>query len=574
MMSAQAQAGSGQSSSKLNSGNLLGNAIRGLDLTVDLVVAAAILAELFVTLADSTLRDVADRSLLFETDVNDLALSVIAFVGGAIAYRRGQHIAVSMLVNRLPARARSTVAAAVQSFTIAICVASIYASIPLIRSEATQQLTSLNISRVWLYVPMIAGFGLIALYAAVALCELHRPWRELGLASVVVVLAVVTGLHAQVDYYMLPTQTSQLVVVLIVFAFLLLLAMPIAFAMMVCALAYTLITQSLPLSAMPTQMQDGVSASTLLAAPFFILAGLLMTSGGISTRISDLARLLLHRFRGAPLQVTIASMFFFALASVPVLKLFVAGILPALLLAVGLMLIVFFRSRKSGISTSFRPELEGRFARTRTVLSAIPGLCVPLLLITGIALGYATPTEVSSWAVVLAVVISVALYRSLSFRGLFDALRRTSDMAGMLLFIFAASSGFSFVLTVLGTSNMIASWVNDLGRHPTLFLCVAAIALLILGAVLEGVPALVILGPLLLPVAVAQGVNLIQFSIVLIVAMGLGSFTPPIGVGIYAACLVTDTKLEPVARRFWPYFAVLLAGLIVLALVPQVSLAL
>jgi tripartite ATP-independent transporter DctM subunit len=208
------------------------------------------------------------------------------------------------------------------------------------------------------------------------------------------------------------------------------------------------------------------------------------------------------------------------------------------------------------------------------VISAIPGLCVPLLLISGIALGYATPTEVSSWAVIIAVIISTCLYRSLSFRGIFDALRRTSDMAGMLLFIFAASAGLSFVLTVLGTSNMIASWVNSLGRHPALFLTLAAIALLVLGAILEGVPALVVLGPLLLPVAIAQGVNLIQFSIVLIVAMGLGSFTPPIGVGIYAACLVTDTKLEPVARRFWPYFAVLFAGLIVLALVPQVSLAL
>ena len=193
---------------------------------------------------------------------------------------------------------------------------------------------------------------------------------------------------------------------------------------------------------------------------------------------------------------------------------------------------------------------------------------MPVILFAGILLGIATPTEVSSFAVVYGLMLSVVVYRELDLTAFLRAVLDAAMLAGMVLFILGAASGFSWALTVAYLPQRLVDLLHGVNDNTALFTIGSIALLIVIGSVLEGLPALIILAPLLLPIAGGIGMSELHYGIVLLIAMGIGAFLPPAGVGFYVACAIMRTDIEGAARAMLPYLAVLVIALLIVAFVP------
>jgi tripartite ATP-independent transporter DctM subunit len=257
-------------------------------------------------------------------------------------------------------------------------------------------------------------------------------------------------------------------------------------------------------------------------------------------------------------------------ANVSIGGLFIAGLAPAAFLALGLAVVAVITGRKINPDEAF-PE-------RRPLLPLIGGAFVALAMVAligrGVASGVATSTEISAFAVVYALIVGGAAFRELSPRAVVALFVRAATMASGILFIVAAASSFSFALTIEQIPNMISETLTHFGeRHGGVAYLIVAAALMIgFGSILEGAPALIIWGPLLTPIAQRLGVNPLHFGTVMVIAMGLGLFSPPLGLGSYATCAIAGTETRRLMRPMVKYLIVLLLGLLALIFAPDFSL--
>ncbi|HMK68688.1 MAG TPA: TRAP transporter large permease subunit, partial [Stellaceae bacterium] len=249
--------------------------------------------------------------------------------------------------------------------------------------------------------------------------------------------------------------------------------------------------------------------------------------------------------------------------------LFIGGMIPAAVMMVCLMLLIYWRARRSGTPTLPR-------ASAGTILRAGAGAVLPLLmpamLLAGILLGIATPTEVASFAVLYGLFLALAVYRVLDLRGVLRAVSDTAALTGVLLFIFAAASGFSWSLTVAYLPQRLVELLHTIGDSQAIFMVASILLLVVVGVLLEGLPSLNVLAPLLLPIAAKLGLSGIHYALVLIIAMGVGGFMPLAGVGFYVCCAVMRSDVEAASRAMLPYLVVILLGLLIVAFVPWFAL--
>ena len=225
-----------------------------------------------------------------------------------------------------------------------------------------------------------------------------------------------------------------------------------------------------------------------------------------------------------------------------------------------------------------RADPAQAFPHKRRMLTLIAGAMVGLLMILmigkGVTSGVATSTEVSAFAVVYALVVGGLAFRELTWRKVYRLFVDSAALAGTILFIVAAASSVSYALTIEQIPQGLAASMVQVGQTygTWLFILISIGLLIVFGAVLEGAPALIIFGPLLTPIAAQLGMNPIHYGIVLVIAMGLGLFSPPLGLGLYATCAVTGTRMADVARPMAKYLAVLFVALLVIAFVPSLTL--
>jgi tripartite ATP-independent transporter DctM subunit len=245
--------------------------------------------------------------------------------------------------------------------------------------------------------------------------------------------------------------------------------------------------------------------------------------------------------------------------------LFIGGIIPAAVIALCLMVLIYMRAGHAAPLPHRRVPLRVMAA---SGLAAILPLMMPVILFAGILLGVATPTEVSSFAVVYGLVLAILVYREFDWQTFIRTVIDSALLAGMVLFILAAASGFSWVLTVAQLPQRLIDDLHSVNNNTALFLSGSITLLIVIGSLLEGLPALIILAPLLLPIAGHIGISELHYGIVLLIAMGVGAFVPPTGVGFYVACAIVHTDIESATRAMIPYFIVLLIGLAIVAFVP------
>jgi tripartite ATP-independent transporter DctM subunit len=208
----------------------------------------------------------------------------------------------------------------------------------------------------------------------------------------------------------------------------------------------------------------------------------------------------------------------------------------------------------------------------RSFIFALPALALPFIIRASVSEGIATATEVSTIGIVYATLVGLLIYRQFNWSRLLPMLIETACLSGAILLIIGAATGMAWGLTQSGFSRSLASAMTGLPGGPVTFMAVSAIAFIVLGSVLEGIPAIVLFGPLLFPIAKQVGVHEVHYAMVVVLAMGMGLFAPPFGVGYYAACAISKTNPNDGIRAIWGYMLALLVGLVIVASIPWISI--
>jgi tripartite ATP-independent transporter DctM subunit len=443
----------------------------------------------------------------------------------------------------------------------------------------------------------------------------------------VIITALIAGFYLGWDYLSPDTVPSSGVLMLIGFFITLFGGLPIGFALALAALIFIWVEGTLPGVIFAQQMARGIDNFVLLAIPFFILVGYLMEANGMSVRLIELLQRAVGRMRGGLNVVMVTSMVLFSgisgskmadvaavgsvlipaarrarqnpggavallaasavmaetippcinliilgfVANLSIGGLFVAGLLPAGLMALALIIVCILFGRRPVPSDAPRPApVAGLWS------GAIASLGLIVLIFAGFKFGFATATEISAFAALYALVVGGIVFRELSLKSAAQSFVHAATRSGLVLFIVAAAQSLAFILTLQQVPHAVGDLMLALSTtHGVwLFMLLSIAVLIVMGSVLEGAAALIIFGPLLLPVAVRLGIDPLHFGVVLVIAMGIGLFAPPLGLGLYGACLIGKVPVEQTIRPITGYLGLLFLCLLVVAFVPAISTAL
>ena len=407
---------------------------------------------------------------------------------------------------------------------------------------------------------------------------------------------------------------------------LLMIGVPVAFSLGLASLA-TMVYLDIPLVVAFQRMAAGMNVFALMAIPFFIYAGELMNQSGIAERLVKFAHSLLARVRGGLGLVNVSSSMMFgaisgsAVASasamgstlIPMMKkqgydadyavnvtataattgllippshnmiiyaisaggglsigsLFLAGIVPGILLGLGLMLVTYLVAVKRGYHSGTFP---GWSQVLRHFIGALPGLFTVFIILGGILSGVFTATESSAIAVIYTVIVAVFVYRSLNWNGFVTASINAVKTTAMILLIIGAAGSFGWLLAVMEVPVQLSTALLTISENPLIILLIVNLILLMLGTFMDMSPLIVITTPIFLPVMVGIGMDPIQFGIMLILNLGLGLVTPPVGTVLFVTCAVGGIRIEDTLRSIWPFYLVFIAVLALVTYLPSTTL--
>ncbi len=407
---------------------------------------------------------------------------------------------------------------------------------------------------------------------------------------------------------------------------LLMIGVPVAFSLGLASLA-TMVYLDIPLVVAFQRMAAGMNVFALMAIPFFIYAGELMNQSGIAERLVKFAHSLLARVRGGLGLVNVSSSMMFgaisgsAVASasamgstlIPMMKkqgydadyavnvtataattgllippshnmiiyaisaggglsigsLFLAGIVPGILLGLGLMLVTYLVAVKRGYHSGTFP---GWSQVLRHFIGALPGLFTVFIILGGILSGVFTATESSAIAVIYTVIVAVFVYRSLNWKGFVTASINAVKTTAMILLIIGAAGSFGWLLAVMEVPVQLATALLTISENPLIILLIVNLILLMLGTFMDMSPLIVITTPIFLPVMVGIGMDPVQFGIMLILNLGLGLVTPPVGTVLFVTCAVGGIRIEDTLRSIWPFYLVFIAVLALVTYLPSTTL--
>jgi tripartite ATP-independent transporter DctM subunit len=599
--------------------------LNGIDSAFRAILVIALVIQLAIVLTGIVSRFWFDESLLWADEAAKLFLSLTTFVGGALAFRARHHTTVEFLTDKFSPRWRLSFAIGMDLLIVIAAVVVGDVSLDLVSISATSDTPILQINAAWLVLPLTVGLGLTALFAVERLVYNYLPREVVPAACVVVLLVGLVYIASVVPSLHLANGTA-LSLMLIGFLLAILLGLPVSFAMLLGSVTFLMISGVAPPIAVAQNTFDGTSNYILLTLPFFIWAGLIMEKGGISLRLVRFAMTLVGHMRGGLLQVVVLTIYMVSgisgskiadvvavgsvlrrelerqgykpeqgaavlaasaamsetippslamlvlgsVAPISIGTLFIAGLMPAAVIALLLMVLNYVLSRRGNMTSAPRATASELLRATG---GAVLPLVMPVIMVVGIRFGVATPTEVSSVAVLYGLLLAFAVYRAVGLKALYGIAVQSSLLAGMVLFIIAAAFSFGWTLTAANLPASLAMVLHSAGDSRIVFTLGTIVLLIVVGSLLEGLPALIILGPLLMPIAIQYGIDTIHYSMIIILAMGVGIFIPPIGIGFYVSCTVSESRLEAAGRAMLPYLVVLIIGVLVVAFVPWFTLA-
>lgn len=402
----------------------------------------------------------------------------------------------------------------------------------------------------------------------------------------------------------------------------LLLNVPIAVALGLATVTAVLADGHLPLTLVAQRLFVANDSFPLLAIPFFMLAGAVMSAGGVSSRLVAFANALVGWLTGGlTMVVTLTSMFFAAISGssaatcaaigstmIPAMKekgyakdfsaaviaasgttgivippsvplvvygviagvsigdLFIGGIVPGIVMGLSMMGLIYFQAKKRGYKGEARTDAKSLFA---TFTDSIWGLMMPIIILGGIYGGIFTPTEAAAVAALWGIFVGMFVYRELKVKDLPKLFTSAIISTAVVMFIMDAAGLFSWIITSNRIPQNLAAYFLELTRNPHLIMLLINVLLLVVGTFLNASAAIIILAPILVPVVTKVGIDPVFFGVIMTVNMAIGTITPPVGVDLFVAQTVSGVSLERITRLIWPFILVLIADLMILTYVPQ-----
>ncbi|WP_439399999.1 TRAP transporter large permease subunit (plasmid) [Bradyrhizobium sp. PMVTL-01] len=592
---------------------------------VGIVAAALVLAEIIVLFAGVSSRYLLHKPLIWTDELAGILFLWLAMLGAVLAFQRAEHMRMTAVIGMLKPRARAFLDILAIAAPLAFLLLVIHPAYEFASDELFVTTAALDISNLWRAAALPVGLGLMTLFAFLRLASVG-DWKLTG--SAVALILVVGGVLYLLSPALIPLGNINLLiffvglVALMVFA-----AVPIAFAFGLATFAYITLTTSTPATVVVGRMDEGMSHLILLSVPLFVFLGLLIEMTGMARAMVGFLASLLGHVRGGLQYVLVAAMYLVSgisgakaadmaavapvlfpemirrgaqpgdlvallsatgaqtetippslvlitigsVTGVSIAALFTGGLLPGLVLAVMLCAVVWRRYRNDDLS-HVRKAAASEIGKA--LLIALPAIALPFVIRAAVVGGVATATEVSTIGIVYSTLTGLLIYRKFDWNRLYPMLVETAALSGAILLIIGAATGMAWALTQSGFSSSLAMMMTGLpGGAPT-FLAVTIVAFIILGSVLEGIPAIVLFGPLLFPIAKQVGVHEVHYAMVVILAMGIGLFAPPFGVGYYAACAISRIHPDEGIKPMLGYILALLIGTIVIAAVPWFSIGL
>jgi tripartite ATP-independent transporter DctM subunit len=598
--------------------------VRGLNRSIDAAAVGLLVCNVLVLFTGVLSRYVFHRPLIWTDELASILFIWLVMLGSVIALRRGTHMRLTVLVSKVPHRARvyleALATAAVLLFLLLVFWQSwSYAldqwdvETPALGLHDTVRVVAIPVGALLMiataslqfarfgWMPAAGALGSLAL-VAIALMIAAPGLKVLGNADLVIFFVVLLGLA-------------------------ILLSAPIGCAFGLATFCYLFFTTHTPLSVVVSRMDEGMSNLILLAVPLFVFLGALIEMSGMAASMINFLAALVGHLRGGLSYVLLAAMYLISgisgskaadmAAVAPVLfpemkrrgadeghlvsllaasgamsetippslvlitigsvvgisisALFTGGMLPALVLALALGGLAWHRSRGQSEGLVRRPSVGTIF---RAGMIALPGLVLPIVIRLSVTEGIATATEVSTIGIAYTFVVGVLIYRGFELKRLYAALVDAVALSGSILLIIGTATSMAWALTQSGFSHQLAATMASVPGGRMGFLAITILVFMVLGSLLEGIPAIVLFGPLLFPVARQFGINDVHYAMVVILAMGIGLFAPPVGIGYYYTCAIANVSPDAAVRKIWPYLAAVFVGLVIVALVPWISIGL
>jgi len=594
-----------------------------LGMLVEIPAAILVVAEIVILFAGVVSRYGLHSPLIWSDELASILFLWLAMLGAAVAFRRSEHMRMTAVVaSARPAmRAYLDVVATCAAFAFLLLVA--WPAYEYAYEESFITTPALQIPNIWRAAALPAGIGLMALFAFLRLARVSDI--KLVLAAVLSVATVIAVFWLAQPWLRTLGNLNLVIFFVGVAGFCVFAGVPIAFGFGLAIFGYLALTTNTPLMVLVGRMDEGMSHLILLAVPLFVFLGLLIEMTGMARAMVAFLASLLGHVRGGLHYVLVGAMYLVSgisgskaadmAAVAPVLfpemkargakpgdlvallaatgaqtetippslvlitigsvtgvsisALFTGGLLPGVVLAITLSALVWWRYRDEDLSHVTRARAS---EIARTFVIALPALALPFVIRAAVVEGIATATEVSTIGIVYGCVIGLLVYRQFDWRRLMPMLIETACLSGAILLIIGTATGMAWGLTQSGFSRALAAAMTGLPGGSAAFIAVSIVAFTVLGSVLEGIPAIVLFGPLLFPIARAVGVHEVHYAMIIILAMGIGLFAPPFGVGYYAACAIGRVDPAEGIRPIWGYLLALLAGLIVVAIFPWISI--
>jgi tripartite ATP-independent transporter DctM subunit len=590
---------------------------------VEISAAALVMAEIVILFSGVVARYVLSHPLVWSDELASILFLWLAMLGAVIALRRDEHMRMTAAVGCLPPPARAMFDLFATCAALAFLLLIARPSYQYAQDETFITTPALALNGAWRAAALPCGIALMAIFALLRLARAGSLRSVATALGTVVALIVLFWLAAPIFHQL--GNLNLLIFFVGVVATAVFAGVPIAFAFGLAVFGYLALSTRTPLVVLVGRMDEGMSHLILLAVPLFVFLGLLIEMTGMARAMVAFLASLLGHVRGGLHYVLVAGMYLVSgisgskaadmaavapvlfpemkergakpgdlvallsatgaqtetippslvlitigsVTGVSIAALFTGGLLPGVVLAILLCFVVRWRYRRDDLS-----HVQRAPAREigRTFVVALPALALPFLIRAAVVEGVATATEVSTIGIVYSAVVGLVIYRRFDWAALKPMLVSTACLSGAILLIIGTATGMAWGLTQSGFSRSLAAAMSGLPGGAATFMAASIAAFVVLGSVLEGIPAIVLFGPLLFPIAKTVGIHEVHYAMVVILAMGIGLFAPPFGVGYYAACAIGRVEPAEGMRPIWGYMAALVIGTVVVAAVPWLSI--
>jgi tripartite ATP-independent transporter DctM subunit len=546
----------------------------------------------------------------------------VGMIGSALAMHRNEHLRLTTFVDRMPQHIRDYVQAFALVAVIAFLLGMIAPALDYAKDEWVIAMPALQIPNSFRVAAIAVG---IILMLIVVCQHAIRTLQKVHLLSAVVIV----GSLALACYLGSPIltklgNTNLVIFLMILVAVLLVAGVPIAFCFGLGVLSYLLFTTDIPLQIVVSRMDEGMSNLVLVSVPVFVLLGCVLDSTGMGKAIIDVLASLIGHIKAGMSYVLLGSLFIVSgisgskvsdmatvapalfpemarrgnkrsemvallgtgaamadtvppsivlivlgsVAGVSIAGLFQSGVVVAMLLLVTLIVVARWKARNENMDNAKRPPWS-RIGRL--FVFAAPALALPFVIRSAVGEGIATATEVSTIAVLYAMLAGQYLYGGIKLKKLYAMLVETAALSGAVLVILGTASAMAWTITQSGAVQTLNQFLTTLPGGTFAFMAVSILVFVVLGCLLEGLPAILLLAPIMFPIAKKLGIHDIQYAMVIVSSMNIGLMLPPVGVGFYVACKIGEGDPSEVMTAIWPYIGALLLGVFIIAAIPAIS---